>query len=416
MGRWCICRANGEAVTVSSWVISSNPTTYDAKHSLMENGEMDWVTKNNFAVGDTVYIYEVIPPRGRGSLVYETKVIKTNISLKEKLDDRKYWPGQTYPKDITGLTGFSRLKLVSEPNDDGLTLELLKERNFTAPQGRANMLDKNPALLSYIQKHFNRVVPEERRNWTREETIIAFNLYCKIPFNEVTKGNPLIIKVALIIGRTPSALGMKIGNLGSLDPELRKRGISGLVNSSKMDEEIWGEFNGDWNRLAFESEKILAELQGKDISNVVEEKLFDYSVLPEGTDRQATIKARVNQAFFRTAVLTAYNNKCCITGLSVPQLLVASHIIPWSVRMDTRTDPRNGLLLNSVHDKAFDLGLIAITPEYKIKVSNQIHKLLPDNVIKEWFVDYDGKGIILPNRFLPSKEYLKWHYENIFKG
>ena len=80
---------------------------------------------------------------------------------------------------------------------------------------------------------------EERRNWTREETIVAFNLYCKIPFNEVTKTNPLIMEFAPKINRTPSALGMKISNLARLDPELQKRGISGLVNGSKLDEEIW---------------------------------------------------------------------------------------------------------------------------------------------------------------------------------
>lgn len=83
---------------------------------------------------------------------------------------------------------------------------------------------------------------EKQKNWNREETIVAFNLYCKIPFRESTKNNPLIIKFSKIIDRTPSAMAMKIANLGSLDPELKERGITGLVNGSKMDEEIWNEF------------------------------------------------------------------------------------------------------------------------------------------------------------------------------
>jgi putative restriction endonuclease len=258
---------------------------------------------------------------------------------------------------------------------------------------------------------------EKQKNWTREETIVAFNLYCKIPFRESTKNNPLIIKFAKIIDRTPSAIAMKIGNLGRFDPELRERGITGLVNGSKMDEEIWNEFNGDWNRLAFESERILAKLQGESVDAAVEGKPLDEDLpMPAGTDRQTIIKARVNQDFFRSAILSAYDGKCCITGLSVPQLLVASHIIPWSVRADTRTDPHNGLLLNPIHDKAFDAGLITITTDYEVKISRYIREFLPDKIINEWFFAYAGKKIATPEKFLPSKEYLRWHNENIFKG
>lgn len=382
----------------------------------MENGEVDWVTKNNFEVGDIIYIYEVIPPRGRGGIVYKTEVIKTHLSREEKLDDRRFWSGQVYPKNLTQQTRFSRLKLISEPTSDGLSLEVLKERGFTAPQSLAYTLDKKPDLLSYIQKHFNNM-SDERRNWTREETIIAFNLYCKIPFSEVTKTNTLIIKFAPILGRTPSALSMKIGNLGRLDPELKKRGISGLVNGSKLDEEIWVEFNNNWDKLTFESEKILAQLQGVNIEDSEKNIPFNEDItLPYGSDKETLVKARVNQSFFRAAVLVAYGERCCITGLSAKQLLVASHIIPWAKNKEVRTDPRNGLLLNSIHDKAFDAGFITITTDYKIKVSSEVHKLLPEKIIKEWFVDYEGKAITLPERFLPSKESLKWHNENVFRN
>lgn len=258
---------------------------------------------------------------------------------------------------------------------------------------------------------------EERKNWSRDETIIAFNLYCKIPFKEVTKSSPLIVKYAYILGRTPSALNMKIGNLASLDPELRKKGITGLVNRSKLDKEIWEEFNGNWNDLAFESEKIFARLLGVSIEDSETEGLIsDDIVLPAGVDKQTMTKARVNQAFFRSAVLAAYNYKCCITGLSATQLLVASHIIPWAKNTEMRTDPRNGLLLNSIHDRAFDTGLITVTTSYKIRISRQVYKLLPNNMIKEWFIDYEGKNITLPEKFFPSAGSLQWHNNNVFKG
>ena len=70
------------------------------------------------------------------------------------------------------------------------------------------------------------------KNWTRNETIIAFNLYCKIPFKNCSKMHPMIIKYANILGRTPSALNMKIGNIGRLDPDLKSQGISGLTHGA----------------------------------------------------------------------------------------------------------------------------------------------------------------------------------------
>ena len=84
-----------------------------------------------------------------------------------------------------------------------------------------------------------------KNNWTKEETIIAYNVYCKVPFKSSSKSNPTIIKYANIIGRSPSALNMKVGNFGRLDPELKQQGIVGLAHGSKPEEEVWAEFNGN---------------------------------------------------------------------------------------------------------------------------------------------------------------------------
>ena len=104
-----------------------------------------------------------------------------------------------------------------------------------------------------------------KNNWTREETIIAFNVYCKIPFKSSNKNHPTIIEFAKIIGRSPSALNMKIGNFGRLDPELKKQGIVGLVNGSKLEETIWKEFHENWDKLSYESEKLIAKFQKIDL-------------------------------------------------------------------------------------------------------------------------------------------------------
>ena len=144
------------------------------------------------------------------------------------------------------------------------------------------------------------------KNWTREETIIAFNVYCKIPFKSSSKTHPKIIEYAKIIGRSPSALNMKIGNFGRLDPELKKQGITGLVNGSKLEEIIWEEFNNDWEKLSYESELLIAKFQNKPIEEIEDINLDD---LPLGKDKETIIKARVNQSFFRSTILSSYNLK-----------------------------------------------------------------------------------------------------------
>ena len=207
----------------------------------------------------------------------------------------------------------------------------------------------------------------QSRPWTRDEEIVVFNLYCKIPFQKSSKFHPEVIKVANLIKRTPSSVNMKIGNFGSFDDNLKTQGIVGLSNTSKLDRQIWDEFNGKWDDLSYLSEALIAKLRGTNI----EENFSQPMSL--GSDKLTVVKRRVNQEFFRTVVLNSYNNRCCVTGIAVPELLVASHIMPWKDSSETeRTNPRNGLCLNSLHDKAFDKGFITITTDYRILISNKI--------------------------------------------
>lgn len=251
-----------------------------------------------------------------------------------------------------------------------------------------------------------------KNNWTREETIIAFNVYCKIPFKSSSKSNPTIIKYANIIGRSPSALNMKVGNFGRLDPELKKQGIVGLAHGSKLEEEVWDEFSENWEKLAFESEQLIAKFSNRPIEDVSEIEVED---IREGIERETIVKQRVNQSFFRSTVLSSYYFKCCITGLSIPDFLVASHIIPWSRNTEQRLNPRNGLCLNSIHDKAFDRGFITITPEFNIRVSGVFGDFEKEKAVQDFFMKYENQKINLPDKFLPTKEFLDYHYHNIFK-
>lgn len=249
------------------------------------------------------------------------------------------------------------------------------------------------------------------RNWTKDQTIVALNVYCKIPFNRVSSTHPLILKYSAIIGRSPNALKMKIGNFGSFDPELRKRGVVGLANTSQLDEQIWTEFENDWERLAMESEMLIAKFSNISIEKSLELEMPNF---PEGKDRAAVVKARVNQSFFRAAILSSYDSTCCITGLNIPELLVASHIMPWSINTKERLNPQNGLCLNSLHDKAFDKGYISITPDYEMRVSKSLQDISTDSVVNDYFIKYSNVKIKLPERFIPKKEFLEYHFNNIF--
>ena len=186
-----------------------------------------------------------------------------------------------------------------------------------------------------------------QKKWSRDELILAFNLYCKTPFGRIHTRNPEIIDLAEKIGRTSSAVSWKLANFASLDPALKERQIVGATHASKLDAEIWVEFNQNWELLGYESEKLFAITMGKPIEFDSE---TDFSDLPDGKEKETLIRTRVNQGFFRKAVLAAYDFRCCITGLNLPELLNASHIIPWSIDVQNRLNPKNVLsLINSYH-------------------------------------------------------------------
>ena len=250
----------------------------------------------------------------------------------------------------------------------------------------------------------------ERRNWTREELIVAFNLYCKIPASKINYHHPKLQELSKIIQRTPSAISWKLMNFASLDTSL-KYSLRTASNASKADKEIFDEFHNNWTALVNESEQLLAKLFNQEIE--IDEEI-DFEI-KEGKVRDSVIKVRVNQSFFRNTVLASYENKCCITGISIPDFLIASHIIPWSKDEKNRLNPENGLCLNSIHDKAFDKGFITIDFDYKVKVSKYFNDFKKEQNVKTFFLDFENKEIFLPKRFLPNKDFLEYHHNNIFK-
>lgn len=255
-----------------------------------------------------------------------------------------------------------------------------------------------------------------RRDWTREELIAAFNLYCQLPFGKLHKTNPQIVQLARLLERTPSSVGMKLVNFASFDPAITANGRVGLKGASRLDRAIWDEFNADWETLAGESQAVLnrlAEEHGEVLPCDDDAEVLVPEVFAEGRTRVATVQVRVNQAFFRRAVLASYLGRCCMSGLTQPRLLVASHIVPWGRDISNRLNPRNGLLLSTLHDKAFDVGFITISEHYTVMLSNVLkHK--PDAFTRDVLLPLEGKRIALPERFTPDPKFLAHHREAIF--
>lgn len=252
-----------------------------------------------------------------------------------------------------------------------------------------------------------------QKSWTRDELILAINLYYKLPFGRLHSRNPKVITLANFIGRTPSSVAYKLVNFASLDPSLKKRGIKGAANTSKLDKEIWKEFISHWDTIPYESEKLFAEFEKTTVEKL---NCIPENELPrEGKNREQVVKQRVNQLFFRNSILASYNNTCCVTGIQNTEFLIASHIKPWSIDEKNRLNPQNGIAINALHDKAFESGLLTITPDFKIKISSLLKKQENSQTIQDYFLKYDNQLIILPSKFLPAREFLDYHYNERFQ-
>ena len=248
--------------------------------------------------------------------------------------------------------------------------------------------------------------------WSDDETILAFYYYCQIPFGKLHQANPEIIRIASLLGRTPSSVALKMCNLGHFDPELRKRNVIGMSNASKMDAKIVADFRDNWEELSFRAVKFEATLSPQSVVSISES-----DVLPVGISVKRDINVRLNQKFFRNAVLTSYHYSCCITGIAIPELLIASHIKPWNISdpKTERTNPRNGLCLNALHDKAFDRGLITVLPDYTICVSSKLKESVRGEEL-DWLLQCDKQKILLPEKFSPDKLFLEYHNDEIFQA
>ena len=138
--------------------------------------------------------------------------------------------------------------------------------------------------------------------------------------------------------------------------------------------------------------------------------LADYT----GEMRQAIVLQRIKQDFFRRAVLASYRGRCCISGVTEPRLLVASHIVPWREDKANRLNPSNGLCLSAIHDKAFDSYLFSLTDDNRVVLSQPL-KASKDAFLQEVFWPIEDRSIELPERFIPNPALVRHHRETMLR-
>jgi hypothetical protein len=270
--------------------------------------------------------------------------------------------------------------------------------------------------------------------WSRDQLLVAFRLYCRTQFGRLHLRNPEIIRVARAIGRTPSALALKTVNFASLDPSHRARGVKGMSNASDADCDLWTEFQQNSEAVAAEAgaawERLVGPTDGPTPQDAVQRRSavridrqgaalgddLEEFVPPDGpTESERMVRTRRVQRFFHDTVLTGYDFRCALTGLAIPELLTASHIIPWSESVERRADPRNGIALNALHDRAFDRGLITFDERFRVVVSSRLLACNVGTYHENALRAIAGQSLTLPERFRPDPAAVAWHRDTVFR-
>ena len=229
------------------------------------------------------------------------------------------------------------------------------------------------------------------------------------------KGNEDVIKLASLMNRTPDSVAMRLVNFASCDPILANRNIKGLIGGKEQCQPYWDEFCNNREALTYESERILAEIENTTIENKFSE-VFDFCKDLKGESKIREVQTRINQAVFRQMILSIYNNRCALTGINEKELLLASHIKPWAIDIENRLNPKNGICLSALYDRAFDKGLIGFDNQYRVILSQQLKEHCIEEYYQQYFGYIDGRTLNIPYEdYKPDVTFLEYHMDCIFK-
>lgn len=170
----------------------------------------------------------------------------------------------------------------------------------------------------------------------------------------------------------------------------------------------------------YEQEVVVADgivAQERNPRTISTKLIAHFDITKEGEDKISLTKQRKGQDYFRRMILANYGGRCALTGIDIPQLLLASHIIPWAAKShkNDRLNPCNGICLSALYDKAFDQGLITISPDdYSVVLSSA----LQENEMKAYYDKHfgciKGQKLTMPAEYLPNRDFLAYHRDKVF--
>jgi hypothetical protein len=150
-------------------------------------------------------------------------------------------------------------------------------------------------------------------------------------------------------------------------------------------------------------------ISNQEVSSEINEQQADYSI----ENRKIEIKARQKQSVFRAKVLSNFEHRCCLSDIREENFLIASHIVPWAERIQSRLDPANGLCLSFIYDKLFDEGYFSLRNDLHVIISKRTANL--SKGIQNILGAIEGEKIREPKIYPISNEYLEYHRLNKLK-
>ena len=229
-------------------------------------------------------------------------------------------------------------------------------------------------------------------DWTEDEITMACALYLQPRGRRVDD----VRLMEAATGRSPKSIGAKWDNLASLDYAAIGSDKSGLTHRNRLDDVVWNKFSQSPDAMFRRADELFRSRSvdaGPRLEYVVrEEEVLDQPLarLPPGLDRAALAKERVGQDSLRRLAIRSAQGRCCVTGISQREILVASHIKPWAESTpEERTDVHNVLCLNTFHDGLFDSHLMTVTCDMRIHYADCLAESLGEEVCESMVYRYE---------------------------
>lgn len=239
------------------------------------------------------------------------------------------------------------------------------------------------------------------KRWSRDDLLLALHLYQRIQFGQQHQNNPEIVDLARRLGRTPSSVAMKLNNFTSIDPSEAGR-VRGLPGASALDQATWDEF---------QRPEVVEEAERLWTRDEVDGAVSDHPEFRGPTAGTAPATFRIGQRYFRRVVFSNFGSRCALTGIEVPELLTASHIVAWAEDPGHRVDPTNGLCLNRLHDAAFDRHLVTFDAGRRLVFGHRLRAMDRHDWFPRSFLESEGRPLRESQRHPISDVLLQRHRE-----